>query len=200
MWRLMGAPGWSYVLYQDTQQFTGSRLKPLIAVRKQADLSEVLARAEDYTKDFNVDTKRRCAMWYQNFFTTLWNTASVFLHVMGYTKVARLLTLRGLSNVLQSFNSRGIEIGKRCPLLSRILALELRGIWNLRYPVFPSDMEAIRYAIRPGVSGTFGSSDPYQAKNNAGVGQYLSSNIVRKLRAQMYRAREMECCTFHREK
>jgi len=41
-------------------------------------------------------------------------------------------------------------------------------------------------AIKPQVSGTFGKSDPYKAKNNAGVGLYLSSNIVRRLNADMY--------------
>jgi len=58
MWRLMGAPGWSHVLYQETQQFNGSPLKPLISVRAQADLGRVLSRAEEYTKGFNVEYEK----------------------------------------------------------------------------------------------------------------------------------------------
>jgi hypothetical protein len=54
------------------------------------------------------------------------------------------------------------------------------------YPVFESDAEAIRYAIKPNVSGTFGLTGSYAAKNNAGVGLYLSSNIIQRLRADMF--------------
>jgi hypothetical protein len=49
------------------------------------------------------------------------------------------------------------------------------------------DVEAILLALKPQVSGTFnGSAQMYAAKNNAGVGLYLSSSIVRRLQAHMY--------------
>lgn len=54
------------------------------------------------------------------------------------------------------------------------------------YPTISDDLEALRASLRPKVSGTFGRYDPYQAKNNAGMGLFLSSNIVRRLGAEMY--------------
>ncbi|EKF9607524.1 DUF4325 domain-containing protein, partial [Vibrio cholerae] len=54
------------------------------------------------------------------------------------------------------------------------------------YPGQESDEEAIRLAIRPQVSGTFGKHDPYKQKNNAGMGLFLSTNIIRRLKADMH--------------
>lgn len=54
------------------------------------------------------------------------------------------------------------------------------------YPGQDSHEAAIKKALNYKVSGTFGNSDPYKNKDNAGVGLYISSNIVRKLHADMY--------------
>ncbi|MDB5802616.1 MAG: hypothetical protein JWL63_3555 [Rhodocyclales bacterium] len=54
------------------------------------------------------------------------------------------------------------------------------------YPGIEDDEVALRKAIQPQVSGTFGRSDPYTNKNNAGMGLFLSTNIVRRLRADMH--------------
>lgn len=43
-------------------------------------------------------------------------------------------------------------------------------------------MESLKYQV----SGTFGRIDPYKSKDNAGVGLYISSNIVRRLNADMH--------------
>lgn len=54
------------------------------------------------------------------------------------------------------------------------------------YPGQESDEEAIKLSIKPKVSGTFGRLDPYTNKNNAGMGLYISSNIIRRLNADMH--------------
>ncbi|MCB1584214.1 MAG: hypothetical protein KDI92_14220 [Xanthomonadales bacterium] len=54
------------------------------------------------------------------------------------------------------------------------------------YPGQGSDEEAIKLAIKPQVSGTFGSTDPYKQKNNAGIGLFISTNIIRRLKADMH--------------
>ena len=54
------------------------------------------------------------------------------------------------------------------------------------YPGLASDEEALRLSIQPEISGTFGKQDPYSNRNNAGMGLFLSSNIIRRLRADMY--------------
>jgi len=54
------------------------------------------------------------------------------------------------------------------------------------YAGLATDDEALRLAIQPEISGTFGKQDPYSTINNAGMGLFLSSNIIRRLRADMY--------------
>lgn len=54
------------------------------------------------------------------------------------------------------------------------------------YPCQESDINAIKLSIQPEKSGTFAKSDPYKGKNNAGMGLFLSSNIIRKLKGDMY--------------
>jgi hypothetical protein len=186
MWRLMGARGWSHVLYQETQQFNGSPLKPLISVRAQPDLSRVLSRAEEYTKDFNVEYEK----------TLRYVISELLYNTMEHGK--RFFTRDGLYH--------GGPIGdpggaKQCPSIVQFtwysnrqemsfivadLGVGIKKHLENAYPPFANDVEAIKYAIRPGISGTFGGSHPYQAKNNAGVGLFISSSIVRKLKAEMY--------------
>ncbi len=58
MWSLMGARGWSQVLYNESQQFTGANVKPLLAIRNQRDFGMALSKIEDYTRDFNIEYEK----------------------------------------------------------------------------------------------------------------------------------------------
>jgi hypothetical protein len=186
MWRLMGAPGWSQVLYNETQQFNGSPSKPLISVRAQADLSRVLSRAEAYTSGFNVEYEK----------TLRYVISELLYNTMEHGK--RFFTRSGIYHGGPVTDPAGV---KQCPSIVQFtwyasreemsfivadLGVGIKKHLENAYPPFANDVEAIKYAIRPGVSGTFQSSDPYKGKDNAGVGLFLSSSIVRKLRAAMY--------------
>lgn len=60
------------------------------------------------------------------------------------------------------------------------------------YDTFPSDHEAIIYALRPNVSGTFKQQrEPYAVSNNAGMGLNYSSLMMKRLRGDMYIASGM---------
>ena len=55
------------------------------------------------------------------------------------------------------------------------------------YMDLETDVEAILLAIKPKVSGTFGkSATGYETIDNAGVGLFISSDIVQKLRGDMF--------------
>lgn len=55
------------------------------------------------------------------------------------------------------------------------------------YPPFPTHQEAIAYALRPNVSGTFHQqSQPYAVQNNAGLGLTYSSQMLKRLKGDMY--------------
>jgi hypothetical protein len=186
MWRMMGAPGWSQVLFQETQQFNGNPLKPLIAVRSQADLSKVLSRAEEYTRDFNVEYEK----------TLRYVISELLYNTMEHGK--RYFTRDGLYEGGPISDPAG---AKQCPSVVQFtwyknrqemsfivadIGVGIKKHLEGYYPPFAADVDALKFAIRPGVSGTFGSSDPYQGKNNAGIGLYISSSIARRLRADMY--------------
>jgi anti-sigma regulatory factor (Ser/Thr protein kinase) len=55
------------------------------------------------------------------------------------------------------------------------------------YPNLANDSEAILHALKPRISGTFARPKTgYETKNNAGVGLYFSSNIVQRLKGDMF--------------
>jgi hypothetical protein len=55
------------------------------------------------------------------------------------------------------------------------------------YPTLATDVEAILHSIKPKVSGAIGGeTSNYKKINNAGVGLYFSSNLVKKLKADMF--------------
>jgi hypothetical protein len=55
------------------------------------------------------------------------------------------------------------------------------------YPPFSTHQDAIIYALRPNVSGTFGQPpSPYAVKNNAGMGLTYSSLMLKRLKGDMY--------------
>jgi hypothetical protein len=55
------------------------------------------------------------------------------------------------------------------------------------YPPFATHQDAITFALRPNVSGTFRAQEgPYASRNNAGMGLTYSSLMLKKLRGDMY--------------
>ena len=66
------------------------------------------------------------------------------------------------------------------------LGIGIKSHLEQAYPQFKNDADAIEYALQPKVSGTFFDKSPYKRKDNAGAGLYFSSNIIRKLRADMH--------------
>lgn len=177
MWSLMGARGWSQVLYNESQQFTGANVKPLLAIRNQRDFGMALSKIEDYTRDFNIE----------------------------YEKTLRYVVSELLYNTIEHgpsfFENRSTRRKQRVPSIIQFTWYQERNELSLviadtgigikrhleqAYPPFENDASAIVHALKPQVSGTFGTNSSYQAKNNAGVGLFISSNIVRKLHADMF--------------
>jgi hypothetical protein len=198
MWTLMGARGWSQILYQETQQFNGSPLKPLIGVRTQPDLSRVLSMAEEYTKGFNVEYEK----------TLRYVISELMYNTMEHGK--RFFTRDGLYEGGPIGDPAG---AKQCPSIVQFtwytnrqemsfivadIGVGIKRHLENAYPPFANDVEAIKYAIRPGVSGTFHNTGPYQAKNNAGVGLFISSNLVRRLSSNFRRTRARKSIVFVR--
>lgn len=176
MWKLMGAVGWHDVLDNETHNFNGNKYKPLIAIRNQNDFSMALSKVESYTKGFNVE----------------------------YEKTLRYVITELLYNTLEhgkALVNVDCNTSKRIPSLMQFtwykernelqfiiadLGIGIKKHLEQTYEPFETHAEAIKHAIKPQVSGTFGISDPYKSKDNAGVGLFISSSIIRRLHADMH--------------
>lgn len=170
MWKRMGASGWSRVL-NENKNFRGHSYEPLIAVRSQQDFELALNKAEDYTKVFDVEYEKTVRYVISEL---LYNTLEHGQFWFGTRRCPSIIQFtwhRRRNELLFLVGDLGIGIKKHL---------------EQTYPSFETDAEAIRYSIRPQVSGTFGSPSSYNGKNNAGVGLYLSSNIIRRLKAEMF--------------
>ena len=145
----------------------------MIALRTQKDFGLALTKAEQYAKGFDVE----------------------------YEKTLRYVISELLYNTLEHGQHWFNGHKHRCPSIIQFTWYETRnelsfivadlGIGIKRhleqaYPAFENDSEALRAAIRPQTSGTFGSQSAYSGKNNAGVGLYISSSIIKRLRAEMF--------------
>ena len=180
MWQWMGATGWSQVLSSEQQNFRGTEMKPLIALRNKTDFEVALAKLDAYTTGFNVEYEK-----------------------VEYEKTLRYVLSELMYNTLEHGKkfARVSHLERRIPSIIEFTWYKLRN--ELQFIVadigigikkhleqsfgpFTTDEEAIRMALRPQVSGTFAVKDPYISKDNAGVGLFISSSIVRKLNADMH--------------
>lgn len=76
---------------------------------------------------------------------------------------------------------------KRLSFLFSDLGMGVKRHLEQTYPAFPTHQEAIAYALRPNVSGTFSQqSQPYAVQNNAGLGLTYSSQMLKRLKGDMY--------------
>lgn len=175
MWVLMGARGWHHILVNENQQFNGNEFKPLIALRKQSDFSLALSKAEAYTKNFDVEYEK----------TLRYVISELLYNTLEHGKSYCMLQSRQLRvpSIIQfTWYKRRNEL----QFIIADIGIGIKKHLEQTYEPFVDDESAIKKAIRPQVSGTFGISDPYKSKDNAGVGLYISSNIVRRLNAEMH--------------
>ena len=175
MWKLMGGSDAISVLLHTDRKFSADRFKPMIAIRTPSDFKHTIATIEAFTESFNVE----------------------------YMKTLRQVLSELLYNTMEHgsswFNYCGSDV--QLPSVCQFTWYETRdeihfvvadagmGIKNhlsLTYAGIADDAEAIRMAIRAKVSGTFARNDPYQSKDNAGMGLYISTNIIRRLGADMH--------------
>jgi hypothetical protein len=168
MWRLMGANGWFQVLGSTSNNFWSHNYKPLLAIRNNEDFRVAVKKAESYTRGFDVEYEKTLRYVLSEL---LYNTLEHGKHHSRIPSLIQFVYYR--DNEELSFIVADLGIGIRSHL-------------RQAYPHLESDAEAIRFALNSQVSGTFAQGSPYAAQNNAGVGLYLSSNIIRKLHADMH--------------
>jgi hypothetical protein len=163
-------------LFNPTQNFRGGKkTKPLLAVRSADDLKRVISMAEEFTAEFNVefiDTLRYVLS------EMLYNTLE---HGKRYGS-PRLRSIR-IPSVAQF---TWYQTRNELQFIIADVGMGIKKHIEQTYPGQPSHLDALRLAIQPNISGTFGTQDPYSDKNNAGMGLFLSSSIIKKLKAEMH--------------
>lgn len=175
MWRKMGGFGWSRVLLNPAVDFNSSRHKPLIAMRSQTDFAKALAEAQEYAKGFNVEYERTLRYVVSELlYNTLEHGTAFRNWPTGQLRVPSIIQFTWYKKV------------NELHFIVADLGVGIKKHLEQAYPAFESHEAAIRASIRPNVSGTFEAGNPYASTNNAGVGLYISSNIVRRINADMH--------------
>lgn len=175
VWRMMGAQGLFAVSTDPTSNFKSNEHKPLFAIRNSDDFKSALSSVDAFTSEFGVE----------------------------YQKTLRYILSELLYNLLEHGRSDFSWKGHRYPtpgilqftwyekinelhFIVADIGIGVKAHLSQAYPGLATDEEALRLAIQPEISGTFGKQDPYSNRNNAGMGLFLSSNIIRRLRADMH--------------
>jgi hypothetical protein len=176
VWKRMGAHGLFAVAFNENQNFISHEHKPLLAIRNQSDFRIAMAKAAEFSHGFSIEyinTLRYVVS--ELLYNTLEHGVAFFQDEQSWN--------RQLPSIIQfTWYQKRNEI----QFLIGDLGVGIRRHLSQTYPDLSDDETALKKAIQPQVSGTFAKSDPYQAKNNAGMGLFISSNIVRKLRADMH--------------
>lgn len=169
MWYNMGAQGMFHVLNDVQENFKGKPHKSLLAIRNSEDFRAALEKAENYTKTLNIEYEK---------------TLRYILSELLYNTLEHGKNLQRIPSLLQFTWYRD---KRELSFVIADLGIGIRKHLSQSYPGLTSDVEATLLALKPQVSGTFnGTGQLYAVKNNAGVGLYFSSNIVRRLHANMY--------------
>jgi hypothetical protein len=175
MWRMMGARGAISVLLTENENFIGHNFKPMIAVRNEDDFKKVIATSEEFTEGFNIEYE---------------NTLRYILSELLYNTMEHGFSYYDFRGSQKQFPSlvqfTYYQTRNELQFVIADLGMGIKKHIEQAYPGQESDVEAIKLAIKPQISGTFANTDPYKNKNNAGVGLFISSNIVRRLKASMH--------------
>lgn len=175
VWRMLGAHSLFSVSTDPKVNFGGNEHKPLFAIRNSDDFRAATASVDAFCAQFGVEYKDTLRYVLSELLYNVLEHGCSDFSWQGWRyptpSIAQFTWYEKINEI--HFIVADIGIG-----IKRHLAQS--------YPALVTDEEAIRLALQPEVSGTFGRQDPYSSRNNAGMGLYLSSNIAKKLRGDMY--------------
>ncbi|QPD06363.1 MAG: hypothetical protein Nkreftii_004137 [Candidatus Nitrospira kreftii] len=175
MWRWMGATGWSQVLNSEQQNFRSTDMKPLIALRNKPDFEVALAKLDAYTKGFNVEYEK----------TLRYVLSELMYNTLEHGKKFAKLSHQD-KRIPSIIEFTWYKLRNELHFVVADIGMGIKKHLEQSFGPFETDEEAIRMALRPQVSGTFAVKDPYLNKDNAGVGLFISSNIIKRLNADMH--------------
>ena len=172
----MGALDWRDVLLNDGRDFGNGPGRKTFALRRRSDVQSTINNARQAIKKYSI----------------------------GFPEYLSYIIAELLYNATE--HGRHLAVTDNChvivpaifqfglyPRLNRLsfffsdLGVGIKTHLEQSYPPFPTDQEAIIYALRPSVSGTFQQqSQPYGTRDNAGMGLNYSSLMLKRLKGDMY--------------
>ena len=173
MWQRIGGSGCYKVLEDSNENFNTVYDKPMFAIRNQTtDVSSAIGKILQYTSQIDMDL------------------------ISGHEDTLRYIVSELLYNTLEhGYNPQIPSLlqfnwyrdKNQLSFIIADLGVGIKRHLEQTYPPFSSDTTALEEAIKPEISGTFGTpKSPYSAQNNAGMGLFLSSNLGKKLEADTY--------------
>lgn len=140
-----------------------------LTIKDVKDDREALEKAEKYARLFNIEYEK----------TMRYIISELLYNTREHGK--------NLSNIPSLFQITWEQNKSELSVMIADLGIGVKKHLGQTYSGLSNDAEAIELAIKPLVSGTFGvANNPYQGKNNAGVGLYLSTNIANRLLADTF--------------
>lgn len=175
MWANLGARGWSQVLFGEALNFEGGGHKPLIAVRGTEERQRALRELDEYTANFDIN--------YRSYLTDIAN--ELLYNTLEHGQAWR--NSRGKDQRIPSLiQFSWYEARQELSVMVADLGVGIKAHLEKTYPAFESDEDAIRFAMQPEFYGTIGAQSEYSHRNNAGVGLYVSTQLMQRLRSDMW--------------
>lgn len=171
----MGAQSWLQVLKTDGRHF-GSRPGRTIALRRRADVQNAINIARRAIQGYTVGFPD-----YLSYIVSelLYNATE---HGSNHSVIDNCQIV-----IPSIFQFGRYPASERLAFFFSDLGIGIKAHLERRYPPFSTHQDAIVYALRPNVSGTFRQqSSSYGANNNAGMGLTYSSLMLKRLKGDMY--------------
>jgi len=170
----MGALDWLQVLTMDGRDF-GVRPGQMFALRRRADVQNT------------INTARRAI---QNYKVGFPDYLSYIISELLYNATehgGRQAVIDKCQVTVPSvFQFGHYPAFGRLAFFFSDLGIGIKAHLEKAYPVIPTHQDAIIYALRPNVSGTFLQPSTYGVRDNAGMGLTYSSLLLKRLKGDMY--------------
>lgn len=172
----MGALDWRYVLLNDGRDFSNSPTRKTYALRRRSDVQSTINNARRAIRNYTIGFPE----YLSYIISELLYNATEHGRRTGTAESCHVL--------VPSIFQFGLYTQlNRLSFLFSDLGMGVKAHLEQSYPPFPTHQDAIMYALRPNVSGTFRQqSQPYATQNNAGMGLTYSSLMLKRLKGDMY--------------
>lgn len=180
MWLRVGASKLFTVASNVKQEFRHSFDKPLFFIRDKNSFTKAIDSVKNYTTTLGVEYEKTLRYIISELF---YNTLE---HGVSKHKISSTYKFPHVYKIPSLVQFCWYKTRNEIEFIVADLGVGIKNHLEQSHLPFESDIDAIKEALKPNISGTFGTSDPYTSKDNAGMGLYISNNIVKRLHSDMY--------------